>query len=512
MKKFLAILVMLWLVQLCCHAQPPDGEAELRRADALISDSEYDQALTILISLSARYPGTSLDARACMNRAYILGAVRHNLGAARQVYQEVLDRFPNSFFGYIAESNLADLELIPQADSSLHSPAFQAYFARIRAAVMRAGGPDIAQDDLSGPIRPVAGLSSKEQELILEDLLSLVADRMCSRAANEATFDTVTYRRGVRIEALAASRFGGEGLDSQDLFNIRADGMSVFNIQDSAQIQDLTPPLITVQSPADGAVVTETSPTIRFTLSDGDVTQRQPDIDRMKVWLDGNLVYDGGQATDRSKKVFQIALNLEQRNATFMTLQVAIPTQSLSVGIHQVEVYAIDRYVKNEARKQWSFRVAQPTPISLQLAVLSKHVKPHKGELARVRATASAPPTQFTYAIYRGNSPSGQPVYTSAPVSSTSGVQELVWNGLNNAGQQVSNGSYVMVVTARSNTGATASDLAQIVVNFQGGGQGFQPGSWLLALKTRVLPAFWLAVKLASPVTSLVDLPMKSST
>ena len=310
MKRVLLTILFLCISQLNSLAQPPEGEAELLRADALIGDSEYEEALTVLQSLSARYPATSLDARACMSRAYILGAIRHDLAASRQAYQDVLTRFPNSYFGYVAESNLADLELIPQTDSSLHSPAFQAYFARIRAAVLRAGGPDISLDNLSGPIRPVPGLSSQEQELILEDLLELVADRMRVRAAHETPFDVAIYKRGILIQALVDSRFG-EGLNSTDVFYLRSKGFSLFRLQDSSQIQDQTPPLITVQSPADGAVVTETSPTLLFTLSDGDVTQFQPDVDRLKVWLDGSLLYDGQRAEDRARKAFQVALNLD---------------------------------------------------------------------------------------------------------------------------------------------------------------------------------------------------------
>ena len=117
----------------------------------------------------------------------------------------------------------------------------------------------------------------------------------------------------------------------------------------------------------------------------------------------------------------------------------------------------------------WSFVVPSAQPVSLSLDVISKHVKPHKGELARVRATASSAPARFSFAVYRGPSVSGQPVYVSAEQVSASGSLELVWNGYGSTGQPVANGSYTMLVTARNPAGSSATGTAQIVVNFQGG-------------------------------------------
>lgn len=108
------------------------------------------------------------------------------------------------------------------------------------------------------------------------------------------------------------------------------------------------------------------------------------------------------------------------------------------------------------------------TAISLQLQVLSKHVKPKKQEWARVKATATGGTIVFSYTIYRGgvgNQPNGTLVFQSPEVSAAGGVAELVWNGTDQAGQPASNGSYVMMVLARGALGGQASQQAHVVVN-----------------------------------------------
>lgn len=172
-------------------------------------------------------------------------------------------------------------------------------------------------------------------------------------------------------------------------------------------------------------------------------------------------------------------------------------------GQHQVVIEAWDQLGRRVERSYLVNVSSQSaTPVSLQLQVLSKHVKPHKGELAQVKAIASGPPTRYTFAVYRGSSPGGQPVYTSPEVVSATGVQELVWNGLDNAGSQVSNGSHVMVVTARADSGGSASANAHLVVNFQGGGHSSRPGSWLLALQTSVPSMLEVGLKFTAPLAA----------
>jgi hypothetical protein len=124
--------------------------------------------------------------------------------------------------------------------------------------------------------------------------------------------------------------------------------MELLGLQDSQQLQDFTPPVITVQSPADGSVLTDSRPTLRFTLTDGDATQRQPDVDRMEVWLDGSLVYDGERPDDRATRALQVFADLENPGGTFLTIQAAIvPPAALSPGGHEVAVYVTDRFGDN---------------------------------------------------------------------------------------------------------------------------------------------------------------------
>jgi hypothetical protein len=133
--------------------------------------------------------------------------------------------------------------------------------------------------------------------------------------------------------------------------------------------------------------------------------------------------------------------------------------------------------------------------------VLSKHVKPHKGELARVRALASQGPTQYSYTIYRGSSTAGEAVFLSSSTTALSGEQELTWNGLNSAGQRVANGSYIMQVTAQA-FGRATTGTAHIVVNFQGGTQGARL-LWQLASPVQRLLSPGDALRVAFPIPCL---------
>ncbi len=154
------------------------------------------------------------------------------------------------------------------------------------------------------------------------------------------------------------------------------------------------------------------------------------------------------------------------------------------------------------ARGRVEVQVSSTASVTLHLGVLSKHVKPHKNEQARVQATATNPPTTLSYSIYpggQGGPPQGPPVLTVQGLSAPSGALELVWDGTDASGQRVPNGSYVMVVTARDSTGSESSEAAHLVVNFQSGGQGAR-SLWQLARR-------WLspgdALGLAFPIPCL---------
>lgn len=153
-------------------------------------------------------------------------------------------------------------------------------------------------------------------------------------------------------------------------------------------------------------------------------------------------------------------------------------------GSYRVRLYFEDLLGRGVERSYVVEVTEQDTSKStLHLGVLSKHVKPHKNEQARVQATATNPPTTLSYSIYpggQGGPPQGPPVLTVQGLSAPSGALELVWDGTDASGQRVPNGSYVMVVTARDSTGSESSEAAHLVVNFQGGGQGAR-SLWQLA-------------------------------
>ncbi|MBV6418468.1 MAG: hypothetical protein CMLOHMNK_03332 [Steroidobacteraceae bacterium] len=158
-------------------------------------------------------------------------------------------------------------------------------------------------------------------------------------------------------------------------------------------------------------------------------------------------------------------------------------------------------------------RSQAPPPITLQLQVLSKHVKPHKGEFARVQATATSPPTSFSYSVYRGSSAQGQPVFVALDLTAPGGSRELVWDGTDANQQRVPNGSYTISVTARNGYGGTATRTAHVVVNFQGQSLippiawlGFGAGLATLGIAA-VLRSLRRRGKLAGPASPVVPAP-----
>ncbi|MEW6279135.1 MAG: hypothetical protein AB1758_10955 [Candidatus Eremiobacterota bacterium] len=504
------LLVLMFLGASPASAQPPEAQQKLLLADGMISDSRYDEALELLESLSRDYPGTLLDAKARMSRAYILGAVRKDNAAARQLYDSVLAEFPNTI-GLWAEADLADAELFRQPHNS-SSPSFQQYLQRMDGIIRRAGGPSIFSAELRvADITPVAEWSPQEQRVVLYDLYGVIAGRMFDAALH--TPDNDTRKRSVRIHVYRYQLLP-EAFDYLAIDALRGDIMEVFDKsleqQNADRDNDTTPPDLTIVSPPEGSQTSERRPEIAFTLSDGDAGQSQTAWDQTRVSLDGTRLLWPVEPIGSIESLppgtqWDMVADLDNPAGPALTVSMAlIPQADLAPGPHTVQVTVFDRN-RNETTRTWSFTVCDvaTTPLNLTVDVLSKHVKPRKGEVARLRATASHSPATFEFQVYRVRAGHPQqspdlPVYSQAGVTSQNGVQDLQWDGRDLAGTPVANGDYDMVVTAVDCAGQRATSTVGVQVNNTGSGAWLVPWRLARCVYTPMQPALSLLLDTAT--------------
>lgn len=262
---------------------------------------------------------------------------------------------------------------------------------------------------------------------------------------------------------------------------------------------ETAPPIILVMNPPQGGTL-EPSGEISVQVTDGDFWQTQV------CPKDCKLIVDGQDVSADARYDSQFFLTVTDPNFEVMTLKYRLT--SPAAGTHTASLTLSD-FTGNKATTTWTFTVvSEPvTPLSLQLQVTSKHVKPHKGEIARILATATNPPTTFAFAIYR--SLQSAPVYSVSSLPAPNGVRELTWDGLDIHGNKAANGNYTVVVTATDSTGRTVSQSAQVVVNFQGG-HAYHFNSWLLAIRPQCLCGWLLDFSLPQVEISRVWLRNQS--
>ncbi len=230
-------------------------------------------------------------------------------------------------------------------------------------------------------------------------------------------------------------------------------------ILDSAPTWEETPPNVEIVFPSEGQLLSPNEVRLQVRANGGSIREIPIELGETIVQLDGVDIFDRTSIDSR--------LSLEDPVFERLTFDYA-PDAPLAEGSHTFYV-RVERNPQLATERTVTFLVqSQPsTPLSLTLDVLSKHVKPQKGELARVRATASHSPATCTYSITRQGG--GQLAYTSSTLAAPDGTLEINWDGLDNQGQRVSNGSYLVQVDMQDSFGASAQATAQVVVNFQGG-------------------------------------------
>ncbi len=430
--------------------QVPTVEEDLAEADQLVKSFDYDRALALFRSVAERTRGTPTEAECLMEMAYLEMAAHNDLAATRVLYQQVLDRFPGTEFSHYARLNLSDLAL------AAGEVTFEGYLSQLSQAVQEAGGPSFEAiwSGTAGSPTPVSWLEREAQRRILCNLYIQAGGSM----SNHGRYEDPLNRRVWLEKGLALDLY--IRLHMADLLSWGCLGSLRSHLKElgfpGPHEDDLLPPRLTVLTPSEGGTASPGS-TLRFQLSDGTIGESQLDPRRLVVKLDGQDITSLLELSGRLRTDGQDPF--EERTYSY-----ALPG-SLAAGLHTVELKAVDAY-GNELARSWSFSVSPPN-LSLSLEVLSKHVKPRRGETARVLAVTSAP-SLVSYTVYRGSpgQTSGPVIFSAARLDNPTGSLELVWNGLDDQGRQVDNGSYMMEVSAQDQHGQTGRASAHLVVNF----------------------------------------------
>ncbi|GMU53717.1 MAG: hypothetical protein AMXMBFR33_28630 [Candidatus Xenobia bacterium] len=442
-------------------------------ANASIEVHDWNGAMAKYEQVAVEHPNTGYEAAARIRMANIWYQAGQ-LDRARSETDQVVARFPNSSYWFIArrhqlqDRGLSYREATDQVLSEIGAPSLD----QVASSQV---DPAFTEDSLPRYYRWYA---CKAYSLML-----------VSRSA-----PPVELLNSVRFLRRAFPRT--EGGDQSHVLVVQMMGLPGAPPMPQGMEPEHVPPVILSLQPGPGQVA-DGSLVIRA--GDGNMWQQQIDIEEIQLLVDGQdvtrqLLFDTDLTLDPTRPHFEI-----------LTIRYPLPP-GLAPGAHSATLTVGDDPTISPSNKTvttWSFVVPSSQPLSVELDVLSKHVKPHKNEQARVRATATNPPTSLSYSIYRGGQggpPLGSPVLTVQDLPAPSGALELVWDGTDASGQQVANGSYLMVVTARDNAGHEASSSAHLVVNFQGGGQGAR-SFWQLALPRWLSPGD--ALRLAFPIPCL---------
>lgn len=403
----------------------------------------YEEAASEYLRLAAAYPDSEIEAAArykaagCLNMAAVYARPQDPEKASRlendaiALWQLNVQRFPGT--KYWLDANL---ELVAKLHTNTTSNL-----------LVQVGGVPL-EDIRSGRTLRIA------EDQVAPQLREYVASIYITAGLRSSDASSTEVAECLRLLLFVRRSFPTTHYDGSLMEHI----LYAVRAPESTQ-PDTTPPQVTIVGPPEGGTVSPNSAALQVEMTDGNVLQNQIDILKSRVQLDGADVF--GQCLIDSQ--------IDPDGPFFERLTVRYqPPQPLSLGQHSYRILAVDNGLvpAPSTERVVNFTVSDqpPPPLTLSLEVLSKHVKPNKGELARVRVTATNPPSVFWYSIRRQGG--GQTVFTSPERLSTTGSVDIIWDGLDMRGSRVSNGSYDVVLNVRDSSGRVVSKSALVVVNF----------------------------------------------
>lgn len=341
---FALVGLSLWTQAEPGLTQNGDGPAQLARAVALVeSDSDrVSEAVPLLRAVSTNNPGTLLDSRAQLQLAWIYAIHLHNLPEARRVYQQVATGFRNQADGFIAETNLLDIQLF------YDGLPFEQYLDGLDALVVRAGGPRLRDVRSGRRIVPVTvpAPSGSAQRVILGALYSTAAGRMVRRPDGQSS--PTLDREALNLYSYVRDTFF-DVLGSESTEALREEVLLQSGLQETPVPADTTPPRIVKVKPTS---VTGPRPHILAKVHDGSILESQLDLESLEFRLDGADIKSQVQVLSRTARQAKAG-----KEKVFQRTKLRFrPVQGLSAGSHTVSLKVSD-LAGNQSTQTWSFTV-----------------------------------------------------------------------------------------------------------------------------------------------------------
>jgi len=417
------------------------SDARFRTASYCHENQLFDQSIAEYKRVAALSAGTEFEATGRLLAASVgyQGSIRQNRpelkAQAEQDLTDLATAFPNTRYALVAkwlqfEAIAEPAARMQAADTLLHD-----YGAPTFAAVL--GGASFQESTLPLQYRAdIADIYYREAASLPE------AERAKLMLFLRASFPSSGSR-------LAPLEFFKRRLRTPAQTH---DGLP----PNMPLLADSAPPVLVSNVPEIGAI-TDSRPAIEAVLGDGPFWNAQTSTSRTALFIDGIDV--------TGRVIWSTSIDTTGTQSHFERLKLSYkPEQPLTNGAHTATCQCIDN-AGNKAERSWSFQSEggpAPGPLTLQVRVLNKHVKPAKGEAVRLEVIC-APGANVTVTVSRQK----DEIYRRSFLS-TSSPTLWTWDGVTQDGRQAPNGNYVVSISAALG-GSSATESVNAEVNRQGG-------------------------------------------
>lgn len=452
MKKHLRILIITLSFALCSAslvAALSDEEAEtlLREAHNIMANrGDYDSATEIYEQVASEYAGSKWAAIALLKKAGLNGGPE-----VLPIYEQVVLEYPGTIYDINARLNIIGIENHGDINAEITATSDLA---------VSLGGPSL--DEVLASTNHQA--TEKVFALPLEtrktigpiywNLWCLMRNQYIGLGRPADAFE---------IARLLREAFEPLDTNAPDGAVACLDSLSGGDLSFGGKMYQS--PDVQILEPSKNAVVSAL-PTFQIEISAGDFEHRQVDLANTEFHVDGRDLMP--ITAVHSEFSLQPGEPFERMS---LTVEISDP---LPPGPHTLSLTVP---VSFDESGTWTTTAARNfqvegvvEPLTLQVAVDSKHVKPHKNENVVLNVTPSNS-ARLGFSVYRvanRNLPNelGDLVYSLETDAVTQ--YEFVWSGEGFQGQTVSNGDYDVVIEANDLYGNESQQTVSVQVNRKG--------------------------------------------
>lgn len=452
MRRYLRIAVItlsfvLWSASLVAALSDEEAEALLREAHNIMARrGDYDSAIEVYDRIASEYAGSKWAAIALLKKAGLNGGPD-----VIPLYEQVVSEYPGTIYDINARLNIIGIK--NRGDTN-------AQIAATSSLAVSLGGPSLDEVLASTNHQATERLFALPLETrkivgpIYWNLWCLMSNKYIgldrSADAFEVTrllrevFEPVDASVGNGAVACLDSLSGGEFSFGGKLFQA---------------------PEVQILEPSENMVVPALA-TFRVEISAGDFEHKQVDLANTQFLVDGKDLMP--LTAVRSDFSLQPGEPFERLSLT------AELSEPLPPGPHSLSLVvplSFDESGTSTTTVTRNFLVEGTSePLTLQVAVDSKHVKPHRNENVVLIVT----PSNFSslgFSIYRvanRNLPNelGDLVYSRETDSAIE--YEFIWSGEDFEGKPVGNGDYDVVIEASDLYGNESQTVVSVQVNRKG--------------------------------------------